>query len=241
MFCIPPSPKPRASKAARGPGCLLTGGAIGRGISPLPEEAALIPAGWEGDGGRCHPSLGQAQALLLPFYVAAGRLGGGVGWGRCGWESESHGEAQVEALRRQNRLAQQDLGTHLQKVLETKVKSTEAEKHPSLSHRNKGVNSPSRTPSHSGHYIRGWVRCACLLNKGLLFSGVFRKWVAVKRRREILLQPPRAVPGHSIPPSSPSSSCTRPEPRGWRRSPDCRRQSCGQVGHFLNWSFQQSA
>ena len=173
MFCIPPSPKPRASKAARGPGCLLTGGAIGRGISPLPEEAALIPAGWEGTGGRCHPSLGPARPRLS--CRLSGRHWQIGGWGGVGvagearWESESQGEAQVEDRRRQSKLAQQDLGAHLQKALETKVKCMEAEKHPSLSHRNKGANSPSRTPSHSGHYTGGWVRCACLLNKSLLF------------------------------------------------------------------------
>lgn len=44
MFCIPLGLEPRASKAARGPGCLLIGGAIARGISLLPEEAALILA-----------------------------------------------------------------------------------------------------------------------------------------------------------------------------------------------------
>lgn len=142
MFCIPPGPKPCASKAARGPGCLLTGGAIGRGISPLPEEAALIPAGWEGDGGRCHPSLGRAGPRLS-CRLSGSPLADLRGRGRCGWESESQGEAQVDTLRRQSRLAQQDLGAHLQKAFETKVKSTEAEKHPSLSHRNKGANSPS--------------------------------------------------------------------------------------------------
>lgn len=91
MFCIPPGLKHPASKAARGPGCLLTGGAIGRGISLLPVEGSF-DLGWVGRGQREVPPKPGPGGPKLPCLLS--RLPATAPGGA--WESKSHGEAQIE-------------------------------------------------------------------------------------------------------------------------------------------------
>lgn len=99
MFCIPLGLKHCASKAAKGSGCLLTGGAIARGISLLP-EAALIPA--RGGGGQGATDPGWALALgLLSGSPAAAR---GDTQEQVAWEEEpSRDLPKIATWRQQDR------------------------------------------------------------------------------------------------------------------------------------------